>query len=64
MRGITWDNFNYTPVILVIFLATALSFWHMPFGAKHFYQGPKRCEEEAAIAKGKDDIVNYSLGEL
>lgn len=35
VRGITWENFNYTPVILTAFLATALSFWHM--GAKHHY---------------------------
>ena len=52
VNGITWDNFNYTPVILVLLVSVALGFWHLPapFGAKHFFRGPKRTLEEEEIS--------------
>lgn len=43
--GFTWSNFNYTPVIFLLILVGTLGFWNLPapYGAKHFFKGPKIC---------------------
>ncbi len=39
MQGITLKNFNYTPVITVLFLAFIFIYWNLkvPYGAKHHF---------------------------
>ena len=51
INGITASNFNYTPVILAIFFIIALVYWNLPapYGAKHFYHGPKRKDDSYEI---------------
>ena len=43
IRGYTWDNFNFTPVVVGIVLVFMAIYWNLPKprGAKHFYHGPK-----------------------
>jgi hypothetical protein len=43
VKGITWDNLNYTPVILFLSLTICLGFWCLPYpvGAKHHFKGSK-----------------------
>jgi len=40
----TPTNFNYTPVVLVGFFIIAMVYWFLPapYGARHFFVGPKR----------------------
>ncbi|CDW85173.1 bidirectional amino acid transporter 1 [Stylonychia lemnae] len=42
-QGITLDNFNYSPVIVGFMILFALVNWNLPnpYGAKHFFRGPK-----------------------
>lgn len=42
------DVFNYTPVVVALVLIIAAIYWWLPkpYGARHFFEGPKRKEEE------------------
>eukprot|EP00347_Sterkiella_histriomuscorum_P009672 403340314 len=42
--GITAENFNYSPIVVCLFLVFAAIYWNLPepFGAKYFFKGPKR----------------------
>ena len=44
----TWDEFNWTGVVLALVILTALVYWYLPapMGAKHFFKGPKRADED------------------
>ena len=44
--GITWDNFNYTPVVMTMLVVMMCGHWNLPrpYGAKHFYKGPVSME--------------------
>lgn len=40
----TWEDFNWTGVVLAIVLLIAYIYWYFPapYGARHFFKGPKR----------------------
>lgn len=42
------EDFNYTGVVLGIILVVAFIYWHLPnpYGAKYFFKGPKRFDDE------------------
>lgn len=48
------QDFNYTGVVLAGVIFIALVYWYLPapYGARHFFQGPKReaDKEEEAVA--------------
>ena len=50
-QHITLDNFNWTIAVFGIIIVMALVYWYLPapYGARHFFTGPKRAEEEALI---------------
>ena len=40
--GITKQNFNYAPVVLICFYILIMIFWFLPkYGARHHFKGPK-----------------------
>lgn len=41
-KEVTWDNFNYTIIVVSGMMVIAWVYWNLPFhaGAKHFYKGP------------------------
>lgn len=43
----TFEDFNWTGVVLAIVLLIAMIYWYLPapWGAKHFFKGPKREDE-------------------
>lgn len=51
-RGMTWENMNYTPhMLMLVFLIQAIYWWlPAPYGARHFYKGPKVQREEEEVA--------------
>ena len=44
------ENFNYTPVVLALIIIVALIYWFAPkpYGARHFFTGPKRQTEDSS----------------
>jgi hypothetical protein len=70
VRGITLENFNYTPVITTLFISFILIFWNLkaPYGAKHYFKGPKISNEETPINKRGSEVSKlidgYSEGQL
>lgn len=53
--GVTYENFNYTFVVVFSALLIAAIYWALPrpYGARYFFRGPVRVEdnEELAIQK-------------
>ena len=45
-KGITSENFNYSPIVVGLMILFALVNWNLPspYGAKYFFKGPKRVE--------------------
>jgi len=45
--GMFWENFNWTGVVLALVLLTSLVYWYLPapMGARHFFKGPKRTDD-------------------
>jgi hypothetical protein len=46
-HSITFENFNYTIAVLALIVMLALIYWYLPkpYGARHFFTGPKRSNE-------------------
>ena len=46
-QSITVENFNYTIAVLLIIILMALVYWYLPapYGARHFFTGPKRIHD-------------------
>jgi amino acid transporter len=49
---LTFAVFNYTPVVVAAVLLIALIYWWLPrpYGARYFFVGPKRKEEEGELS--------------
>ncbi len=47
-QSITAENFNYSIVILSLIILLSLVYWYLPapYGARHFFTGPKRSDDE------------------
>ena len=45
---VTAENFNYTPVVVLSVLLISATYWFLPspYGARHFYKGPRREDSE------------------
>lgn len=54
---LTAEVFNYTPVVVAVVLIIAFIYWWLPkpYGARYFFVGPKRKEEEG---NEKEDLVD------
>ena len=60
-HSITAENFNYTIAVLLLIIFMALVYWYLPapYGARHFFTGPKRLhddidnDEEELLAEDK-----------
>ncbi len=58
-QRVTLENFNWTIVVFGIILLIAFIYWNLPapYGAKHFFTGPKRPEEnEVALVPEKKKV--------
>ncbi len=43
----SWEDFNWTGVVLALVLLISLVYWYLPapMGARHFFKGPKRADD-------------------
>ena len=58
--GITLKNFNYSSVVFLIALVIASVYWNLPrpYGAKHFFKGPRRDEDrEQMIPEDRECLL-------
>ena len=46
-NGITLKNFNYSSIVFMFTMLIASVYWNLPkpYGAKHFFKGPRREDE-------------------
>ncbi len=53
------NNFNYTIIVVVLTLAVALVYWNLPrpLGAKYFFKGPVRLEDDADAARLRRESI-------
>jgi amino acid transporter len=58
---ITAENFNYTIAVLSLIIIIALIYWWLPapYGAKHFFAGPKRFDD----AIDEETILKFRASE-
>lgn len=57
VRGLTWENFNYAPVVAALTLAFATVNWNLPrpYGVKHYFKGPRVGEARVETNEAVDD---------
>jgi amino acid transporter len=60
-HSITAENFNYTIAVLALIMFLALFYWYLPapYGARHFFTGPKRIQDQDAehLLLSEDNIA-------
>ena len=55
------DNFNYTILVVAFTLAVALVYWNLPrpYGAKYFFRGPIRLEDDPDAARLRRESIRF-----
>lgn len=45
------EDFNYTGIVLTLMGVIAMIYWYLPapFGARHFFKGPKREDDDRGL---------------
>ncbi len=58
-QNITIDNFNWTIAVLGLIIIMAFIYWYLPapYGARHFFTGPKRAENVQALVPKNAKVV-------
>ena len=65
-QHITLSNFNWTIAVLSLILLISLVYWNLPapFGAKHFFTGPKRTDQHNVENDDDDYSENHQGNEV
>jgi amino acid transporter len=60
---ITAENFNYTIAVLTLIIVMALIYWYLPapYGARHFFTGPKRIHDQENDKMLDEDLLGPSI---
>lgn len=62
-QSITAENFNYNIAVLGLILFMALVYWYLPapYGARHFFTGPKRIHDETENEKMLEEDLDEKV---